>query len=254
MSEFIEAAPMATGNQETVGQSPSTFLTPEQNQGMAAAATQEQPPASPAGMPMGAGRSAVEENPLEAAEEESSPEEQKQYDDLFLRVMAAVNDSRVPPKGKRSFAAELVRVLSTKGKEAYILLGQTAGLIMTQMIDLAKRQGVEYPGFIIQEVGLDLLTELTEIAREGAIKDLPDEETPEFDKLMELSALEAAKLYGEHQIKTGQADQQGHMNELQDEMQRESDSGALDDWGMEEMDPPSREALAGSIGGQQNGS
>ena len=186
---------------------------------------------------------------LNAPEEQATPQEQEQYQDLFLRVMAAVNDTNVAPKAPRSLADEVVRMLSTKGKEAYITIGTTAGLIMTQMVDTAKRQGVEYEGPVIMEVGMDLIHELVEIAdNRGAIENLPEEETPEHMKLVELASLEAAKYYGEYQLATGQAKQPEHRRELDEQMQREADSGQLDDWGMEEMDPNIRASLAQQMG------
>jgi hypothetical protein len=253
MADFIQGA----GGQEIVNPSPSEFLSPDQGAQIAGTALNTQgEPQAPAGAPMGAGMNATQQDPLNAPPEEASPEEQKQYQDLFLRAVAAVNDTKVAPKAPRSLADEVIKLLSTKGKEAYISIGTTAGLIMTQLIDTAKRQGVEYEGSVVMEVGLDLIHELAGIARmSGAIDNLPEEDTPEYDKLMELSALEAAKYFGEYQLATGQADQVGHRKELDEQMQREADAGQLDNWGMEEMDPEIRGSLAQQMGagGQQNG-
>lgn len=121
---------------------------------------------------------------------------------------------------------------------------------MTQMVDNAKRQGVEYEGTVIQSVGEDLIEELMDIARvSGAIEPMPAEDSPEEDKLAELAALEAAKFYGEYQLKTGQADTRGHQQEMNEQMQREADAGELDDWGMEEMDAGMRDTLVQQVGG-----
>jgi len=250
MADFIP-----TGGQEQVQPAPDQFIPPAQAQQMAQTASRATPePQAPAGSPTGAGLHATQENPLEAPEEQANPDEQEEYNDLFIRAMAMVNDNKVPPKKKRSLAQEVVKMLSTKGKEAYVSVGTTAGLLMTQLVDTAKRAKKEYSGPVIQEVGMDLVAELVDIGREsGAIKDAPEEGTPEYDKLLEMASLEAAKFYGEYQIKTGQADQQGHRQEIDEQMQREADSGALDNWGMEEMNPEMRNALAQQVGGQRRG-
>jgi hypothetical protein len=194
---------------------------------------------------------ATQPNPLEATDEQVSPEEQEQYEELFLKVMGAVNDIR-PAKTGEAPADAIIKMMSVKGKEAHVAIGQTAGMIMTTMIDMAKRQGREYDGRIVQEVGMDLVVELADIANlSGAIENMPPEDSPEFDKLIELAVLEGTKLFGEHRIRTGQADQQGHMNELQGQMQREADAGELDDWGMEQLDPEMRTKMAQQLQGQQ---
>ncbi|MEE8403388.1 MAG: hypothetical protein V3R93_06510 [Candidatus Hydrothermarchaeaceae archaeon] len=234
--------------------SASEFLPQTGKAELAAEAATPPPQQIPAGIPQGAGMGATQQNPLDATDEQASPEEQEQYEELFLKVMGAVNDVRESPGGTSS-ADAIVKMMSVKGKEAHVAIGTTAGMIMTQMIDMAKRQGKEYDGRIVQEVGMDLIIELTEIANlSGAIENIPKDDSPEFDKLIELSVLEATKFYGEHQIRTGQADQQGHMNELQGQMQREADSGELDDWGMEELDPQIRDQIVQQMqGGQRNG-
>ena len=239
---------------EGVAPPPTQQMTPQQNQQLAGAAVEQGGDFLPVqGAPQGAGHHMAGPNPLEAPEQQATPEEQNAYNDLFARAIAAVNDSRAPPNGK-SMAAEVKRQLATKGKEAYVSLGETAALVLSQLVETAKRQGVEYPGWILEEVGVDLILELSRIARDtGVIANLPEEDTPEFEKLMELSALQAAKWYGEHLLRTGQADQQGARAILDEQMQREFDSGELDDWAMEEMDPQMRSALADQAGGFVNG-
>jgi len=207
-------------------------------------------PQAPPGAPVGAGMGATQEDPFNAPEEPATDEEEQQFEDLFIRTIAAVNDNRKPPKGRRSLADEVVRQLSQKGKEAYIVIGDTAGLIMTQMVDNAKRQGVQYEGSVVMQAGMGLIGELIKIARmSGAIKNLPEEDSEEEQKLVELAALQGSKYFGEYQLSTGQADQMGHRKELDEQMQREADSGQLDDWGMEQMSPDIRASLMQQIGG-----
>lgn len=244
MADFIQQAQAV---EKTPGR--GEFISPETNAQVAEQAAMGatgQPPA-PQGMPAGAGMGAVQENPITAPEEAASPEEQQQYTDLFNRVMAMVNDTR-EANGEKSVAQSVVELLGTKDKPAHQAIGTTAGMVMTHMVTLAKRNGQEYAGPVIQEVGMDLVLELIDIAKgSGAINNIPEEDSEPFVKLVELSVLEAAKFYGEHQLRTGQADQQGHMREIEEQMQREADAGELDDWGMEELDPAMRERIAGSL-------
>lgn len=250
MADFIQQAQQVD---TTPGR--TEFISPEtQNQAadQVAQSAQTGPP-PPQSMPMGAGMGAVQENPLTAPEEQASPEEQKQYQDLFNRVMAMVNDTR-EANGQPSVAESIVKLLGTKDKPAHQAVGTTAGMVMLQMIDMAKRNGVEYDPRVVQEVGMDLVIELLDIAKgSGAIKNLPDEDSEEFQKLVELSVLEGAKIYGEWQLRTGQAPRQQAMKEIEGQMQREADSGELDDWGMEELDPAMRDRIAQSLGPAQGG-
>lgn len=248
MADFIQNAAA-----QEAEPSRSEFLSPAQQAqaGDAAGQSAAPPIPQPQGMPQGAGMGATQEDPFNAPEEAASEDEQAQYDDLFNRAMAMVNDTRQNGDGP-SVADAVIKLMSVKNKEAHVAIGQTAGMVMTYMIDMAKRQKVEYSGPVIQEVGMDLVLELAKIAGfSGAIENMPEEDSPEFEKLMELSALEAAKMFGEWQLQTGQADREGHMKEVQGQMQREADSGQLDDWEMEELDPKMRERVLGAMQNNQ---
>lgn len=250
MADFIQ---QAAATDQTPAR--TEFVSPEtmnQVADQAAAAAPTAPP-PPQGMPVGAGMGAVQENPLTAPEEQASPEEQQQYEDLFGRVMAMVNDTR-ESNGQPSVAQSVVELLGTKDKPAHEAVGTTAGLVMVQMTDMAKRNGKEYDPRIVQEVGMDLVIELLDIARgSGAINNLPEEDSEPFQKLVELSVLEGAKVYGEWQLRTGQAPRQQAMKEIEGQMQREADAGELDDWGMEELDPKMRQRIAQGLGPAQQG-
>lgn len=244
MADFIETP--------TSGPAPTEFIPPAQQAEMANQAGQAaQPlPTAPQGVPQGAGMGATQEDPIKGEDQPASPEEEEQYKDLFTRVMSAVNDIRKPKGGEQSPADAVIKLMSVKGKEAHVAIGTAAGMVMMQITDMAQRAGVKYDGPIVQEVGIDLVVELTEIAAlSGAIENMPEEESEEYGKLVELSALEAAKMYGEWQLRTGQADQQGHMNEIEQQMQREADAGELDNWEMEELDPKMRQQVLQSMQG-----
>lgn len=199
----------------------------------------------------GAGIGAVQQNPMTEPEEGATAEEQQMYDDLFMRVMQSIHDTREQPNGNPSVADALINALSDPRRQPHEVIGGVAGLMMAQMIDMAKRQGMEYPGPVVQEVGMDATMELMRVADfSGAIKNMPEEDSPEFEKLFELSVLEAAKFFGEHQLQTGQANRNMHMKELQGQFQREAESGELDDWGMEQFDDQFRGAVSDEIKGR----
>ena len=203
----------------------------------------------PQELPHGTGLAEIEQNPAETPDEEASAEDQAQYDDLFLRAMAAVNDIRKPPKAKKSMADQVIQTLADKGQEPQQSIGRTAGLLLFQLTTMAKRQKVEYSPDVVREVGMDLVQELYKIAdASGAIKNLPPVDSKDGEELLTHATLEAVKMYGEQAINTGQVNQQEHMNELEHQMQREADSGELDDWGMEEFDPQTRLDLARKVG------
>lgn len=244
--EFIQGQTAASSEP-----SASEFLPAAGKAQMAQEAAAPVAPPIPAGIPQGAGMGATQPNPLSGEDDPASPEEQQEYEELFLKVMGAVNDIRENKKGGESPADAVIKMLSVKGKEAHVAIGQTGGMIMTQMIDMARRQGKQYDDRIVQEVGMDLAVELADIARiSGAIENLPPENSDAFEELIEQAVLEGTKFYGEHLIRTGQADQQGNMNALQGQMQREADAGELDDWGMEELDPQIRNDIAQQLQGQ----
>ena len=154
----------------------------------------------------------------------------------------------------RTFMENHIQMLSTKDKEPHESIGQTAGLIMTQMIGMAKSQKKEYQPDIIREVGMDLIHELYMVAGEsGAIENLPEDDSDGYQAIIEQSALEAVKMYGENLLQTGQVNVESHKKELQHQMQREADSGELDNRGMEDFDEEARFAMAQRLKGVTNG-
>jgi len=257
MAEFINP-PQGQGQGQQPPAAPgsaSDFLNPMQKAEAANAAVPAAPmPQAPPQEPQGAGMGATQPNPVNAPDEEASPEEQKQYEDLFVRVMGAINDNRTGNGAEASPADAVVKLLSVKGKAAHESIGAAAALTMIQVLDIAKRNGVEYDPRIVQEVGMDAVVELTEIAdMSGAIKGIPEDESEEYNKLIELAVLEAAKVFGEQQLRTGQAPRQQAMAEIDEQMQREADSGELDDWQMEELDPEMRSQVMQSVQAKTKG-
>ncbi len=191
----------------------------------------------------GAGMGKVDHNPLAEADEDAGPEEQAQYEDVFKRVMAMVHDTREPEGGGKSMADSIIKKISNPEFPSYANIGGTAGELMRLFHNNAKRQGVEFPGDVLMNVGMDLITELMDIARvTGAVKDLPAEESPEEAEFARLATLEASRIFGEYMLETGQADTPQAQEDYQEQMEREATSGALDDWDMKEMDPEQLQA------------
>jgi len=187
----------------------------------------------------GKGIGSFEQNPLEGEPEPVSPEEQKEYDELFPRVMAMIHDTRGGGKaGKKSMADSIIKAISSPGLPAYEAIGKAAGNIMRLTHENAKRQKVEFSGDVLREVGMDVIVELIDIARElNAVEGIPDDESPQMKDFANQCALEATKLYGEYLLSTGQADVEGEKKDYLEQMEREATSGALDDWNMEGMNP-----------------
>ena len=216
---------------------------------------QAQPQGIPAGggLPQGTGLAEIEQDPRNSPDQEVEGDEQAQYEDLFIRVMSAVHDVRKAPKANKSMADNVVQMLASKDREPHESIGQTAGMTMTQMITMAKSQGKEYSPDVIREVGMDLVHEMYMIAsKSGAIKNLPEDESKGYEAIINQSILEAVKFFGEQQIASGNVNQAAHMKELEHQMNREADSGELDNWGMEEFDEETRFGLAQRLKGGQN--
>jgi len=224
---------------------------PQQAEAQPVASKMPPPEMISQGPAQGTGLSVVEQDPRETPDSDASKEEQEQYEDLFLRLMSAVHDVRSPnKKGGKPFADQVIQMLATKDKEPHESIGVAAGLVLSQMVGMAKRNKVEYLPDVIREAGMDLVGELYMIAdKSGAIKGLPEEGSEGYQAVINQSILEAVKFYGENLISTGQTNQQEHMNELQHQMQREADSGELEGWGMEEFDLDTRNQIASKLGG-----
>ncbi len=190
----------------------------------------------------GEGMGKVVPNPLTEPEEAASPEEQAEYRDAFKRVMGMVHDT-TESGGKKSIADGVIKTLSNTEIPAYKTIGKTAGNLMRLFDELAKRNKKEWSGDVLREVGMDLVTELIDIAKEtGAQKNLPEDGTPEEESFYQQAVLEAVKVFGDYLLNTGQADVDGEQAAYKEQMEREATSGALDDWNMQDMDPAQMEA------------
>lgn len=186
----------------------------------------------------GEGMGKVMPNPLEEADEMASPEEQAEYKDAFKRVMGMVHDTN-ERGGEKSIADGVIKTLSNSDLPAHKTIGKTAGNLMRLFHEHAKRNKKEWSGDVLREVGMDLITELIDIARvTGAQKNLPEDGTQEEQDFFQQAVLEAAKGFGQYMLETGQADVDGEQKAYKEQMEREATSGALDDWNMQEMMDP----------------
>jgi len=190
----------------------------------------------------GEGMGKVMPNPLEEPNEAASPEEQAEYKEVFKRVMGMVHDTK-ENGGKKAIADGIIKTLSNTEIPAHKVIGQTAGNLMRLFHELSKRNNKEWSGDVLREVGMDLVTELIDVAEiTGAQKNIPDQEGQEGEDFYQQAVLEGGKVFGKYMLDTGQADVEGEQKAYKEQMEREATSGALDDWNMQEMNPEQLEA------------
>jgi hypothetical protein len=189
----------------------------------------------------GEGMGNVMPNPLEEPDEPASPEEQKEYKEIFKRLMSMVHDTS-ENGGKKSIADGVIKTLSNSEIPAHKVIGKAAGNLIRLFHELSKRNGKEWNGDALREAGMDLVTELIDVAQvTGAQKNIPDQESAEGEEFYKLCVLEAAKEVGDYMLQTGQADVAGEQEAYKEQMEREATSGALDDWNMQGMNPQQME-------------
>ena len=111
---------------------------------------------------LGDGVAAVQPNPITQEPSQAGPEEQGAYEDLLKRAIAMIHDFRGPDP----ISDNIIKALSNADRPAYVTIGQQAGNIVKLLYENAKRQGIKYPGDVIKEVGMDVVTELIMLARE----------------------------------------------------------------------------------------
>ncbi len=160
-----------------------------------------------------------------------SPEEQEQYEDFVSRAIHFVNDTRVPQKGARSPADAVLERMNQRGLTVPEALGGTTADVVFMIHNNAKRQGVEYEADVLWHGADEIMSQLLDLGRaSGVFPKLPPENSEEEQKLLGAAKAEAAKAFGEKLIATGQAPQAEAQAFMQEQMQREADSGELDDW------------------------
>lgn len=197
----------------------------------------------------------VQPGPLDAPEQPASEEEQAQYLDLLSRVTAFVHDTKENEDGEAP-ADKVMDMLANPDLAQEVAIGHTTALILQMFHNNAKRQGVEYSGDVLREVGMDLVGELYETAMAvGIYEDMSEAEayTPEQEEMLEMAVLEATKKFGEYLQSTGQIDaekQQGAQGEFMEQVEREAQAGELDDYEGPAATPEMVNSLMQAQGGQ----
>lgn len=160
-------------------------------------------------------------------------------EDLVARSLQMISDTN--DKGAGAPADAILRRMNVKGMEAPAAIGGTAAQVVTTITNMAKRQGVEYPGMSVLLGGIEVVEALVDLSKSaGIFPQIPEkEEDPETHEQMVLTAsLEAAKAYGEHMMRTGQVNQKEFAEALDQAMEEEAMNGELDDWDPGQMMTP----------------
>ena len=214
--------------------------------------------------PMAPGN-AIAMNPMDAPDEMVSDEEQAQYNDLFNRVMAFVYDDR-EANGTKAPAEAVIDAINVGNAPIEETLGTTAGNIMVQFHNAAKRQGVEYSGDVLREVGSDLVVELIVIAESAGVLTgegfTDDDDAPFTDQEADLhmkAVLKAVQVFGNYLKSSGQLTPQKQdeaKQELFAQIEREQAAGELDDMPLDQEQEQLMSGVMGqgiNIPGAQNG-
>lgn len=201
-------------------------------------------PVGPSGAQTGGimSQNAVTQTPINQDDTQVTPEEQKQYDDFVTRGLLFINDPRVPlgktghpqPNGKAPRDVIISHLNAVDGQAAEEAVGRTAAQVITIITNNAKSQGFPYPPDVIFHGANEILDALYKIGvASGVIKNMPPAGSPEEDKIMSASKVYAAQYFGQNIINSGQDTpefQDQNKKYVLDQIQREGESGALDNW------------------------
>lgn len=180
----------------------------------------------------------ISDQPATTDDQQVSPEEQKQYDDFVTRAKLFINDPRVPkgakgspqPNGKAPRDV-IIDHLNIKGMSAADAVGRTTAQVAWILYTAAKRGGMPYSPDVLYHGADEIMSDLYQIGvHSGVIKNPPPEGSPEEEHLLGLAKLSAAKFFGQNLIDTGQANQKEAQQYYLEQIQREGDSGGLDQW------------------------
>jgi hypothetical protein len=180
----------------------------------------------------------ISDQPENTDDSQVTPEEQKQYDDFVTRAKLFINDSRVPKngQGKPQAGAKaprdvIVDHLNIKGMSAAEAVGRTTAQVAWILYTAAKRAGMPYSPDVIYHGADEIMSDLYQIGvSAGVIKNPPPAGSQEEEHLLGMAKLAAAKYFGQNLINTGQANQQQAQQYYLEQIQREGESGGLDDW------------------------
>jgi len=162
-----------------------------------------------------------------------SPEEQEQYEDFVSRALHFINDTRTPAGGKgiKAPADAILERMNQRDLTVPEAIGGTCADVAFMIHNNAKRQGVEYEADVLWHGADEIMSQLLDLGRAaGIFPKLPPENSEDEAKLLGAAKAEAAKAFGEKLIATGQNPQAEAQSYMQEQMQREADTGELDEW------------------------
>lgn len=167
-----------------------------------------------------------------------SPAEQKYYDDFVTRALMFMNDPRKPlgKNGKENSDGKaprdvIIDHLNVRGMSADAAVGRTTAQIAWLIFANAKHNGVDYPPDVLYHGADEIMSHVYEIGvQSGAIKNPPPPDSPEEQKLLGMAKMYACQFFGNNVIDSGLNDQQANRQYYLQQMQREADTGGLDNW------------------------
>lgn len=167
-----------------------------------------------------------------------SPQEQHAYDDFVTRALLFISDPR-KPAGKNGKPNEegkaprdtIIDHLNVKGMPTDVAVGRTTAQVAWLLFSNAKHQGVDYPPDVLYHGADEIMSHVYEIGvKSGAIKNPPAPDSPEEQKLLGMAKLYACQFFGNNVIDSGLNNQDEARAYYHEQMKREADSGALDNW------------------------
>lgn len=235
----VEGSANASGGVPPGGQGPGAFLAPGGDE------------QRPAGTVDDFIKGAQMDDPFNT--EEVTAEEQAQYDDFVDRAILLISDPRRPEDGSPSPSEATLKMMNNPS----LSVGQALGLATAETVALihnaAKRQGMEYSADVLFHGADELISALYVLGTEARI--FPNAPKPTLggegetdddgesitgaynfsDEAMEIMAeakFEAARVFGEKMMETGQISEEMNAEAQQfwkAQIEREMNSGEVGD-------------------------
>lgn len=171
-------------------------------------------------------------------ETQVAPEEQKAYDDFVSRSLLFISDTRKPlgknkqpDQNQKSPADVIIDHLNIKGMPADQAIGRTTAQVCWLIYTNAMHQNVTYPPDVVYHGADEVMSHVYEIGvRSGAIKNPPPPDSPEEQKLLGMAKMYATQFFGNNVLDAGLNDQKGAQQFYMEQMKREADTGAYENW------------------------
>jgi hypothetical protein len=167
-----------------------------------------------------------------------SPEEQQAYDDFVTRALLFMNDPRIPagkngkPDNTRKAPRDvIIDHLNIKGMPADVAVGRTTAQICWLIFSNALHNGVHYPPDVLYHGSDEVMSHVYEIGvQSGAIKNPPPPDSPEEQHLLGMAKMYATEFFGDNVINAGLDNQDEARQFYLQQIKREADSGAMENW------------------------